>query len=153
MRYLLAIVASCVLSFSFASETTSATAPVKTITPEAMNYVSSLVTLIAEYEKSNGSLPKNKTELLKFQPKISKFNIDNFQTLEFKESDKYRLVVYIETRPDSETFQYKGTINCNSIEDLGTDLKLYGKNPNQQVDPIVTTPVEEVEAQSTQGHP
>jgi len=26
-------------------------------------------------------------------------------------------------------------------------------NPNQQVDPIVTTPVDKVEAQSTQGHP
>jgi len=135
MKYLLAIVASCVLSFSFASETTPATTSEKTIHPEAMNYVSSLVTLIAEYEKSSGSLPKNKTELLKFQPKISKFNIDNFQALEFKESDKYRLLVYIETKPDSETFQYKGTIRCNSVEDLGTDLKLYGKNPNQWLEP------------------
>ncbi len=27
------------------------------------------------------------------------------------------------------------------------------KKQNQQVDPIVTTPVDEVEAQSTQGHP
>jgi len=30
------------------------------------------------------------------------------------------------------------------------DIKI---TPNQQVDPIVTTPVDEVEAQGTQGHP
>jgi hypothetical protein len=29
----------------------------------------------------------------------------------------------------------------------------YQQGPNQQVDPIVTTPVDEVEAQGTQGHP
>ena len=32
-------------------------------------------------------------------------------------------------------------------------FKLIKKSPNQQVDPIETTPVDEVKAQGTQGHP
>ena len=36
---------------------------------------------------------------------------------------------------------------------LRNDFLSNKKKPNQQVDPIVTTPVDGVEAQSTQGHP
>ena len=36
---------------------------------------------------------------------------------------------------------------------LSIKIAIKRKKPNQQVDPIVTTPVDKVEPQSTQGHP
>jgi hypothetical protein len=42
-----------------------------------------------------------------------------------------------------------GALAARGLSDI---IKLY-KNPNQRLDPIVKTPVDEVEAQGTQGHP
>ena len=127
MKSLLAIVVISIFSFSTSIQAEEKSTPVSAekIHPEAMNHIQSLIVLIMEFEDSKGTIPKTKSELIEFKSKQSKFDMSNFQGLEFIESDKYRLVVEVETKPD--TFVYKGTVNYNTKEDFTTDLKLYGK--------------------------
>lgn len=101
--------------------------------------VHSLIERIIAFKKAKGVLPEDSADLIELEHNPSKFNIENFQRLEFGKSDTYQLVVYFETASDN-TVICKGTVKCNPEEDpvAEYDFPAAGNLPGPRLPQLLT---------------
>jgi len=72
--------------------------------------------------------------------------------LRYSHNTKTNILLYVNATDRTTIDGERGAYICRGLNKLLIQ-KLNKEKSNQQVDPIVTTPVDEVEAQGTQGHP